>query len=367
MTGTTRGLNRDNLRPPAGAVAPPRCAALAVGSLPYRDAAEAIRLIFEQTPVIPAWPQLPRRSFLESMYVQFTEGMPGLLVDRDNERVTAEADPRTEEISEFLEKIEQNDPDLFPISDAYAAGLTAFRAALSERTECDGPPAFVKGQVTGPVSFGLTILQSDGRPLLFNDTLREIATAVLAMKGRWQERRLREWAPSSLPVIFIDEPYLAQLGSAYVNVPPDLSYPLLEECLRPLACLRGIHVCGGTDWAPVLALPVDLLSFDAADHLDSIVTQRETVAAFVSEGGVLAWGAVPNDERALKLDAEAVGRRVLQGAEALERTGIVSTDDTLAFSFVSPACGTGALAPHIAEHCFRLTGQASDWLRNRLS
>jgi len=39
------------------------------------------------------------------------------------------------------------------------------------------------------------------------------------MKARWQERELRRWAPTSVPVIMIDEPYLAQMGSAFVNIP----------------------------------------------------------------------------------------------------------------------------------------------------
>jgi hypothetical protein len=45
------------------------------------------RLIFENTPQIPAWVQLPRRVFHENMMVQFTEGMPlgggWLVADRE--------------------------------------------------------------------------------------------------------------------------------------------------------------------------------------------------------------------------------------------------------------------------------------------
>jgi hypothetical protein len=117
----------------------------------------------------------------------------------------------------------------------------------------------------------------------------------------------------------------------------------------------------------VVALAIDLLSFDAADHLDSVTTQREAFASFVAEGGLLAWGAIPNDDRAMSLGAEEVGRRILGGAEALEQTGAVSVDEVLLSSWVSPACGTGALPVEVAERCFRLGAETSAWLRRHLS
>ncbi len=57
--------------------------ALAIGSVPYEDARQAMDFILRWTPEIPAWPQLPRRSFLENMYVQFGEGLPGAIVDAE--------------------------------------------------------------------------------------------------------------------------------------------------------------------------------------------------------------------------------------------------------------------------------------------
>jgi len=29
---------------------------------------------------IPAWPQLPKRTFLENMYAQYSEGFPGIVI-----------------------------------------------------------------------------------------------------------------------------------------------------------------------------------------------------------------------------------------------------------------------------------------------
>lgn len=343
----------------------PRCAAMAVGSLPFENPQKAMECILRRTPEIPAWPQLPRRSFLENMYVQFAEGLPGSVIDVEQQRFFVTDDPPAEEVGEFLEKLEQDDPALFAISSSRAAGIPALESAIRTLNGQGIHPPYIKGQVTGPVSFGLTVLREDRRSLLFDDTQRELATALLASKARWQQDLLQKWAPSSVPVIVFDEPYMAQLGSAFVNVPPELCYPLLEQCLVQLNCLSGIHICGGADWESVVSLPLDLLSFDAADYLDSVVTQCEAFAAFAYEGGLLAWGAVPNDERVLDLECEDVGRRVLSGAEALAKTGVLSVDEVLSQSFISPACGTGALPVEVAERCFELSFETSDWLRAR--
>lgn len=364
MSSIVRGIKRLNDASPAAQ--PPRCASMAVGSLPYEDARRAMDFILSSTPEIPAWPQLPRRSFLENMYVQFGEGLPGANVDLDTQRFWVFDEPPAEEVAIFLEKLEQDDPGLFAISMDHAAGLPVLEAALHSAMADGSQPPFVKGQVTGPVSFGLTVLREDRRGLLYDDTQRELATTLLTMKGRWQEGLLRRWAPASVPLIVFDEPYLAQMGSAFVNVPPELCFPLLEQCLEPLTCLKGIHICGGADWESVIAMPLDLLSFDAADYLDSVITQSEAFASFASEGGLLAWGAIPNDDRALELTAEDIGRRILRGAEALDRSGGVSLDEVLAASFVSPACGTGALPEAVAKRCFQLGAEASSWLRVRM-
>ncbi len=344
----------------------PRCAALAIGSVPYLDAWPAMESILRWTPEIPAWPQLPRRSFLENMYVQFGEGLPGAVVDTREQRFYVTDEPPADEVAEFLQRLERDNPSLFAVSPARAAGIPAFESALHVLTDSGEAPTFVKGQVTGPVSFGLAVLREDKRSLLFDDTQREIATTLLANKARWQQDLLQRWAPPSVPVIIFDEPYMAHLGSAFVNVPPDLCYPLLEECLTPLDCVTGIHICGGADWGAVAALPFDLLSFDAVDFFDSVATQREAFAAFAVEGGLLAWGVVPNDDRALVLEPEEIARRLLDGAATLEKTGTVSMEEVLARSFVSPACGTGALPLETAEHCFRLSFETSIWLRERL-
>jgi len=336
---------------------------MAVGSVPHVDPDDAMRLVLERTPDIPTWPQLPRRSYLENMYVQFTEGLPGIVVDEPGLRTYVQLEAAAEEIGGFLEKLDGGDLEAFAVSPSHAAALPTLGRAL---TSIPTPPPFVKGQITGPVSFGLTVPFEDRRAIFYDDTFRDISTKLLSAKARWQADLLARWSPASVPLIMVDEPSLTQAGSAFVSIPEATAFPALEECLGGLDCLTGIHVCGGTDWARVIQLPLDVLNFDAADHLDSLLSHGDAVVVFLAEGGLLAWGVVPNDERVFTFTAETVGRGMVEAAGVLAGLGDSTVDEVLAASFVSPACGTGSLPIGVAEGCFALAKETSRWLRDRL-
>lgn len=340
----------------------PRCASMAVGSVPFADPEEAFGLFTRTTPEVFAWPQFPRRSFLENMYVQFAAGLPGLRVDQEAGLLWVENQPPVEELMSFVEAVEADDLDDFSIGAEYAVGLHALPAMLQRLAE---QPPVVKGQVTGPVSFCLSTTFADKRALLYDDTMREAATEMLAARARWQELFLRRLAPASTILMMVDEPFLAQWGSGYISMPDDLVAPPLTRVLTAVDCLRGIHVCGGTDWGKVVDLPLDLLNFDAADHAGALLAYAGPVGSFLREGGLLAWGAIPNDDRAGSLEAQTVGGRVLDLAGTLAGETGLSREAILGQSLISPACGTGTLSPAAATRCFELTAEVSAWLRER--
>ena len=68
------------------------CLPTIIGSMPHTDPVKACALIARFLRDIPAWPQLPRRSFLENMYVQYSEGFPGAVVANNSIRVETSQD-----------------------------------------------------------------------------------------------------------------------------------------------------------------------------------------------------------------------------------------------------------------------------------
>ena len=65
----------------------PRGVATAIGSFPHSEPEAACELILNNIPEIPIWPQLPNADFREQMEIQYSEGMPSLVVDAVKERI----------------------------------------------------------------------------------------------------------------------------------------------------------------------------------------------------------------------------------------------------------------------------------------
>ena len=151
--------------------------ATAVGSMPHVDPQKACSLVLTHLPEIPAWPQLPRRSFKENMYVQYSEGFPGVVVE--DERIWVD---RSRDLSKPLEHLYsaylENQIEKYAIGTDYAAGFPVF---LKEAKKIK--PKAVKGQVTGPISFGLTVTDQNRRPLLYDEVLADAIAKHLRLKA----------------------------------------------------------------------------------------------------------------------------------------------------------------------------------------
>lgn len=224
--------------------------ATGIGSLPFKDPKAACRLIFDNFKSIPFWPQLNNRSFKEHMYCQFSEGLPGIVIDEKKRVIYVDSKEAASGMEKVYQKYLDQDAEYFKISAPFAEGLYEFIGSFKK----EAPAAkFVKGHVTGPVSFALSVTDEDKKPLIYDKDMFDVVTKVLTMKARWQIRELKKLSKDV--IIFIDEPYLVSIGSSYVNIPACDVIRSLDEvfgAIREEGALSGIHCCGNTDWPLLL-------------------------------------------------------------------------------------------------------------------
>jgi len=71
------------------------CLPTIVGSMPHTDPDKACAAITHYIKDIPAWPQLPKRAFVENMYAMYSQGFPGAVVEKDRIYITSTPSPRT--------------------------------------------------------------------------------------------------------------------------------------------------------------------------------------------------------------------------------------------------------------------------------
>lgn len=124
---------------------------------------------------VPFWPQLPLYSYYEDMYVQASEHFPGIVLDMENRTLRFSMDKFVREVEETLAHFE--DPDYFDISETYSIVYHRFlQMDFSDRRA-------IRGQLEGPVSFRLNVLDQAGRPILFDDTVRPFMLALREGRG----------------------------------------------------------------------------------------------------------------------------------------------------------------------------------------
>jgi len=334
-----------------------------IGSFPHQDEREAFRLIFKNFPEIPFWPQLPKRSFLEGMVVQYSEGFPSLRWNEKEQRVWVDTSHGFDnEIEKFYQHLEGGEIKPFEITRDFAGGLRILKDLTSKdrRKEIK----YIKGQIAGPITFGLALTDLEGKSIFYDPTLRDILIKHLSMKARWMEKRFNDLFPEIPTIIFFDEPSLSSFGSAFSGLNREDVVHSLNECFAAVRGFSGVHCCGNTDWSVLLSTNLDILSFDAYGYLETLSLYPKELRTFLERGGILAWGIVPTSEAVMKEEAESLVKRFREGIETLSKKGIDPI--LLQRAIITPSCGTASLSIPLAERVCQLTAEVSKRLRDSL-
>ncbi|MDP3804192.1 MAG: hypothetical protein Q8Q87_01420 [Candidatus Omnitrophota bacterium] len=331
--------------------------ATGLGSVPFKDPKAACRIIFENFKTIPFWPQLPKRSFLENMYAQFSEHLPGLVLDEPNKNLYIDTTGVAETIEEVYGKYLEGDTEFFRMSEDRAPGLYYF---LDNIKSASKEIKFVKGQITGPISFALTVTDQNKRAIIYDKDLLEILTKTMVMKARWQIKSLKKAHPAV--IMFIDEPYLVSIGSSYVNINVETAFEKLDELIKAIkneGALVGLHCCGNTDWGLLLKRDIDILSYDAYNFTKELILYAGELKDFLNRGGTIAWGIVPSSEAIDKETRKGLVQRLNSHLSALAEKGISKESIS---SIITPSCGVGTLDEDMASRIL----EAASWLSEDL-
>lgn len=333
----------------------PRCLATAIGSLPHADPRKAAGIVLESIPDAPIWPQLPAFGINEQMEVQYSEGIPRVVIDRVKERMYIDTSGDTSmDLAAFYENYLAENLDAFAITPAFSRGIYAMEAALEA---AGGTRPFVKLQTTGPISFGLTIVDENKRAIYYNPEFVDVVVKALAMKCRWQIRKFRKFAKGV--ICFVDEPILSAFGSStYVSVTREDVVARLAEVIEAIhaeGALAGVHCCGNTEWPILIDAGVDIVNFDAFDYGETIALYPAPVKRHIQAGKALAWGIVPTSSS--KIQASTAGSlvgKLHRLVENLARATGLDKELILRQALITPSCGTGSMPVADAELVFRI-------------
>jgi len=196
------------------------------------------------------------------------------------------------------------------------------------------------------------------RPLAYDPALRETLVQHVTLRATW----LRDLIDSagSVALICLDEPFLEALGSPFCPLDWAEGVDLLARVLDELRPPSGVCIAGSPDWAVLLALPVDLICFDAYEQSAGLVQAAPAVGSFLQQGGALGWGVVPAESGALAQErTETLAQRFASSVGFLAAASGVSAEQISRSALISTSGVLGALAPAQAEAATALCAEVS--------
>ena len=297
----------------------------AMAVMPHKDVDRALDLAL--TMDIPFWPQLPHVSYREDMYVQAAEHFPGILLDMKNRTLRFSMEKFIIEFEESMAHFDE--PEYFDISKEYSVVYHRFL-----EMDFSNRPA-IRGQLEGPISFGLNILDQDKKPILFDDTIRPFMFEFMSRRINVQLDRLKKM--NSNAFMFVDEPGLQFLFSALSGYDSTKAKNEMEQFFAMIQRPRGVHLCGNPDWDFLLGLDLDILSLDIYQNGEVFSSYSESIKRFLDRGGIIAWGIVPTNFEPFEIEnINTLEARLTEVWNVLGNKGI-DREFLISRSLISPA------------------------------
>jgi hypothetical protein len=340
------------------AVKRPRFAATAMAAVPYRDLERAVDTMISYFPEAPCLPATTRgiRWMLE--------GIPCVVIDREKKRVLmAPPEEREEELLEFYDRYDQDDLDYFATTPETAPFFYAMFDGLKKRK-----PSQLKWVVfhtAGPVLLGDTLKQLDGNPAIHHETLRDVLIKGLSMKSRWLEKVLKKEIPDIDVVVDQSETTLVTFTSAGGSGAREAVIEAINEGFQGLTCTKWVHCCANIDWTLLTDAHVDVINFDAYQHVDKVALYCQELARFLEKGGMIGWGIVPVvDDLLSGENVQSLVERLERGMDLFSKHGI--DRHTLATSsWILPSCETVLLTSEKSDLVFGMTREISEIMKER--
>lgn len=351
---------------------------MAIGSLPHKDVKDAMKIVEETFSQIPFWPQLAKFNKNEDMITQFLEAMPGITEENDKIYLENESDIFFEQLEELF----MNYEEIIADTDSEESSLLLDKYEISETNSSTfrpfldivkkTKPNYAKGQIVGPFTLATSLTDKEGKCAFYDETLREIIVKTLSLKALWQIKKIKQANPETIPIIFIDEPSISQLGtSAFITISKEEVISIFKDVIDVIkanGALSAIHCCGKCDWTVPIESGVDLLNLDGFFFAQNFSLFSNELKSFLENGGIIAWGIVPTlDKDALeKTNIDEMVAKFEEATGYLLEKGI-DKELLIKNSMVTPSCGAGSLTIELSQKAMKLTQELSLKLKEKLS
>jgi hypothetical protein len=303
-----------------------KCKTTAMGIMPHKNIDKALELALSLD--IPFWPQLPKVSYSEDMYVQASHDFPGIAVDFVNRRIIFNTAKFEQELANYFMEIEEGNN--FALRSDQSLVYKEFLSKNLQQFHA------IRGQMIGPVSFGFNIVDENRKPIIYNDEVRAILFDFIQKKANAQYEELVVKNPNSF--VWLDEPGLTYLFSGLSGYNERQAREDYQSLLTGLKGPKGLHLCANVNLPYLLELGVEILSFDAYQIEFMPKEYAAYVSRFIKSGGIISWGIVPTESTILATEnPQSLAKRVIDYWDIISSVTGTSLEEIGKQSLLAPA------------------------------
>jgi hypothetical protein len=266
-----------------------KCRPTAMGIMPHKNVDKALELALSLD--IPFWPQLPHVSLYEDMYIQTSQNFPGIEINFEKERLVFNTVRFEEELNDYFTKTEI--PETYALTEKYSMVFKKFLSKNLQSYEA------VRGQTTGPVSFGFKVLDENLKPIIYNEEVKTILFDFIQKKVNAQYQELK--AKNQNAFVWVDEPGLGYVFSGLSGYNDQQAKEDYYNFVQGLEGPKGLHLCAEVNLPYLLELGIEILSFDAFQIGFMPKEYAWSVAEFIKKGGIISWGIAPTESSTLSI------------------------------------------------------------------
>ena len=303
-----------------------RCATTAMGIMPHKDVDKALDLALSLD--IPFWPQLPHVSLYEDMYVQTSQNFPGIEINFDKGRLVFHTTKFEESLEDYFTKMERT--ETYALTSEYSV---VFQKFLSKNLQSYKA---IRGQITGPVSFGFKVLDENLKPIIYNEEVKTILFDFIQKKVNLQYQELKKKNPNAF--VWVDEPGLGYVFSGFSGYNDQQAKEDYYNFVQGLEGPKGLHLCAEVNLPYLLELGIEILSFDAFQIGFMPKEYTQSVAEFIKKGGIISWGIIPTEFKALETQTpEKLASLLSSYWEVISENTDLSLDQIAKQALIAPA------------------------------
>jgi hypothetical protein len=138
--------------------------------------------------------------------------------------------------------------------------------------------------------------------------------------------------------VWVDEPGLGYVFSGLSGYNDQQAKEDYAQFMQGLEGPKGLHLCAEVNLPYLLELGIEILSFDAFQIGFMPKEYTQSVAEFIKKGGVISWGIVPTEFKALETQTpEKLASLLSSYWEIISQKTSISLDQIAEQALVAPA------------------------------